>query len=129
MSKVSCPERLELMDTVHELLLHKITLLEGLVFRAESMESMAQNLINLVRKGVNNVYRNAGKLSSLQAFNTVNQRDSHSMKEDSQAMKVIAVMTMLFLPTTAVAVSILLLLPHPVSYMLKQIDNFWILIF
>ena len=37
------------------------------------------------------------------AFNTVNQRDSRAMRADSQAMKVVAVMTMLFLPVTAVA--------------------------
>lgn len=43
-------------------------------------------------------------LISSKAFNTVNQRDSRSLKGDSQAMKVIAVMTMLFLPATAVAV-------------------------
>ena len=48
------------------------------------MESRMQNMANL-------------------AFNTVNQRDSRDMRADSQAMKVIAMMTMLFLPVTAVA--------------------------
>ena len=39
------------------------------------------------------------------AFNTVNQRDSNSLKEESQAMKIIANMTMLSLATTTFAVS------------------------
>ena len=48
MAKVLSPERLELMQSVHELLLHKSTLLEGLVLRVAGMENVAQNLINLV---------------------------------------------------------------------------------
>lgn len=44
------PQRLELMNSVQELLLHKVTLLEGLVLRVAGMESRAQNLINLVRE-------------------------------------------------------------------------------
>lgn len=72
------------MRSVHELLLHKSSLLEGLVLRVAGMESRTQNLINL-------------------AFNTVNQRDSHALKEDSRAMKIIATMTMIFLPATTVA--------------------------
>lgn len=39
----------------------------------------------------------------LQAFGTVNQRDSQAMRVDSQAMKAVAIMTMLFLPVTAVS--------------------------
>lgn len=39
----------------------------------------------------------------LQAFNAVNQRDSQAMRVDSQAMKAVAIMTMLFLPVTAVS--------------------------
>ena len=51
MSNVSCPERRDVMRSVHELLLHKTTLLEGLVLRVAGMESLVQNLINLVHKG------------------------------------------------------------------------------
>lgn len=40
----------------------------------------------------------------LQAFNTANQQDSKILKSDSQSMKVIAMMTMLFLPVASVAV-------------------------
>ena len=47
-ARVSCPERLEIMHSVHELLLHKTSLLEGLVLRVAGMESLAQNLITLV---------------------------------------------------------------------------------
>ncbi|KAL9117896.1 MAG: hypothetical protein Q9187_005562 [Circinaria calcarea] len=42
-------------------------------------------------------------LMAYQAFNTVNQRDSRAMRQDGQAMKAIAIMTMVFLPVTAVA--------------------------
>jgi Mg2+ and Co2+ transporter CorA len=39
-----------------------------------------------------------------QAFNLVTQRDSIIIKNDSHSMKTIAVMTLVFLPLTAVAV-------------------------
>ncbi|KAL9591845.1 MAG: hypothetical protein Q9179_007314 [Wetmoreana sp. 5 TL-2023] len=84
MRKITCPERLELMESVHELLLHKCTSLEGLVLRVAGMENLVQNLINL-------------------AFNIVNQRDSNALKGDSQAMKIIAILTMILLPSTALA--------------------------
>ena len=48
MTKVSRLDRLEIMRSVHELLLHKYTLLEGLVLRVSGMEKRTQNLINLV---------------------------------------------------------------------------------
>ena len=48
MTNVSCPERLDIIRSVQELLLHKCTLLEGLVLRVSGMEKRAQNLINLV---------------------------------------------------------------------------------
>ena len=38
------------MESVHDLLLHKSSLLEGLVLRVAGMENLTQNLINLVRK-------------------------------------------------------------------------------
>ena len=50
MTNVSCPERLEIMRSVHDLLLHKCTLLEGLVLRVSGMENLTRNLINLVLK-------------------------------------------------------------------------------
>lgn len=114
MGKVSSPERLELMRSVHELLLHKSSLLEGLALRIAGMESLAQNLINLVRKTLIFLCLIFGKLIPIKAFNIVNQKDSKALKEDSRAMKVIVIMTMLFLPTTAVAVSDLSLLPRTV---------------
>ena len=52
MADVSPPERLELMRSVHELLLHKTSLLEGLVLRVSGMESLTQNLTNLVRSSL-----------------------------------------------------------------------------
>ena len=57
MTNVSYPERLEIMRSVHELLLHKCTLLEGLVLRVSSMENLTQNLINLVFKAANHFFR------------------------------------------------------------------------
>ncbi|KAI4168899.1 MAG: hypothetical protein LQ343_006054 [Gyalolechia ehrenbergii] len=81
MRDTTCIERLDLMRSVHELLLHKATSFEGLVLRVAGMESLTQNLINLVRL----------------------LGDSNSLKEDSQAMKVIANLTIIFLPTTALA--------------------------
>ena len=50
MTKISDPERLELMGSVHRLLLHKTTMLEGLSLRVTGMENLAQNLSNLVRQ-------------------------------------------------------------------------------
>ncbi|KAL8697035.1 MAG: hypothetical protein Q9224_002499, partial [Gallowayella concinna] len=47
MSSVSDPERLAVMGAVHTLLLHKQTLVEGLVLRVDGMESRVQSLINL----------------------------------------------------------------------------------
>ena len=52
MAKVSSPQRLELIHSFHDLLLHKSSLLEGLMLRVAGMESLAQNLINLFRKGL-----------------------------------------------------------------------------
>lgn len=69
---------------VHSLLLHKRVLLEGCVLRVGTLESRMQNMANL-------------------AFQTVNQRDSAAMRSDSEAMKVIAILTVVFLPVTAVA--------------------------
>lgn len=40
----------------------------------------------------------------MQAFNAVNQQDSQVVKSDSQSMKGIAIVTMLFLPTATVGV-------------------------
>ncbi|KAL8916350.1 MAG: hypothetical protein Q9208_008574 [Pyrenodesmia sp. 3 TL-2023] len=50
MKDITCPERLHLMRSVHELLQHKTTLLNSLVLRVAGMESLMQNLINLARK-------------------------------------------------------------------------------
>ncbi|KAL8790890.1 MAG: hypothetical protein Q9213_000315 [Squamulea squamosa] len=76
-------ERSKVMSGVHGLIQHKVTLLEGCKLRAQSLDSRAQNMTSL-------------------AFNTVNQRDSQNMKSDSQSMKVIAVVTMVFLPAATV---------------------------
>ncbi|KAL8711696.1 MAG: hypothetical protein Q9220_003867 [cf. Caloplaca sp. 1 TL-2023] len=72
-----------LMQGVQDLLQHKLTLFEGCQLRVQSMDNRAQNMTNL-------------------AFNTVNQQDSQTMKSDSQSMKVIAIVTMLFLPAATV---------------------------
>ncbi|KAI4180346.1 MAG: hypothetical protein L6R41_007292 [Letrouitia leprolyta] len=69
---------------VHALLQYKLSLLEICKLRVQSLESRSQNMINL-------------------AFNTVNQQNSQIMKADSQSMKVIAIVTMLFLPAATVA--------------------------
>ena len=102
MANVSSPERLKVMRSVEELLLHKSSLLDGLVLRVTGMEDLVHNLINLVRR--NSVLMSSCKLTLVKAFNIVNQRDSTALKEDSRAMKLIATMTMVFLPTTTVAV-------------------------
>lgn len=44
------------------------------------------------------------KIDKRQAFNLVIQRDSTLLQEDSQSMKTVAIMTLVFLPGTAVAV-------------------------
>ena len=49
---VSSLGRLELMRSFHDVPLHKSSLLESLVSRVAGMESLAQNLINLIRKGL-----------------------------------------------------------------------------
>ncbi|KAE8454571.1 hypothetical protein EG329_000194 [Mollisiaceae sp. DMI_Dod_QoI] len=56
----------------------------GLGLRIRSVETRASNVINL-------------------AFNLVIQRDSTLLQEDSQSMKTVAIMTLVFLPGTAVA--------------------------
>ncbi len=104
MAKISSPEKLNLMQSVHDLLLHKSTLLEGLVLRVAGMESLIQNLINLVRNSLRLLDLMIHELMLVKAFTVVNQKDSNALKEDSQAMKTIATMTMLFLPATTIAV-------------------------
>ncbi|KAL8799479.1 MAG: hypothetical protein Q9200_007526 [Gallowayella weberi] len=76
-------DRARVMEGVQALIQHKLTLLEGCKVRVESLDNRTQNMTNL-------------------AFNTVNQQDSHTMKSDSQSMKVIAVVTMLFLPAATI---------------------------
>ncbi|KAL8947937.1 MAG: hypothetical protein Q9222_005827 [Ikaeria aurantiellina] len=83
MAQVEPPAGATLMQGVQDLLQHKLTLFEGSQLRVQSMDSRAQNMTNL-------------------AFNTVNQQDSQTMKSDSQSMKVIAIVTMLFLPAATV---------------------------
>ena len=70
--------------SAQQLLVHKQTLLEGCSDLIHSLEAGMLNVSNL-------------------AFNTVNQQESRAMRSDSQAMKAISVMAMLFLPVTAVA--------------------------
>lgn len=115
MKDVTCTERLFLMRSVHELLLHKATSLEGLVLRVAGMDSLTQNLINLVRR-LCALSISHTTLMVWKAFNTVSQRDSNSLKEDSQAMKIIANLTIFFLPTTALAVGLSCTLMMKVSY-------------
>ncbi|KAL9628001.1 MAG: hypothetical protein Q9204_006184, partial [Flavoplaca sp. TL-2023a] len=70
-------------EGVQALIQHKLTLLESCKLQAQSLDSRAQNMTNL-------------------AFNTVNQHDSRTMKADSQSMKVIATVTMFFLPAATI---------------------------
>ncbi len=106
----SSPEKLRLMQSVHDLLLHKSSLLEGLVLRVAGMESLIQNLINLVRNSPRFLDLMMHELMLAKSFNVVNQKDSNALKEDSRAMKTIATMTMLFLPATTIAVGPMTLL-------------------
>ncbi|KAH9216499.1 hypothetical protein DL95DRAFT_460087 [Leptodontidium sp. 2 PMI_412] len=63
---------------------HRRTNLKSTNLRLKSLEKRTQNIINL-------------------SFNLVTQADSRIMKADSSSMKIIAVMTLVFLPCTAVA--------------------------
>ncbi|KAL8924254.1 MAG: hypothetical protein Q9172_002767 [Xanthocarpia lactea] len=76
-------DKTRMVEGVQALIQHKLTLLEGCKLRVQSLDSRAQNMTNL-------------------AFNTVNQQDSQTMKSDSQSMKVIAVVTMMFLPAATI---------------------------
>ncbi|CZR62954.1 uncharacterized protein PAC_12851 [Phialocephala subalpina] len=73
----------------------------GLGLRIRSVETRASNVINL-------------------AFNLVIQRDSTLLQEDSQSMKTVAIMTLVFLPGTAVAASSP---PNPFSSCLPQLTS------
>ncbi|CAL8582387.1 hypothetical protein XPA_008053 [Xanthoria parietina] len=73
----------EMAEGVQALIQHKLTLLESCKLQVQSLDSRAQNMTNL-------------------AFNTVNQQDSQTMKADSQSMKVIATVTMFFLPAATI---------------------------
>jgi hypothetical protein len=77
----------------------------SLSLRIHSVETRVKNVINLVS---NNHQVHDHALTGLQAFNLVVQRDSTLLQKDSQSMKTIAVMTLIFLPGTAVAVSVVL---------------------
>lgn len=97
--------RRTIVEGVQALIQHKLTLLEGCKLRIQSLDSRAQNMTNLVR----NDRTRSGRfliVIRLQAFNTVNQQDSQTMKSDSQSMKVIAVVTMIFLPAATIGVSV-----------------------
>ncbi|KAL8668454.1 MAG: hypothetical protein Q9168_006916 [Polycauliona sp. 1 TL-2023] len=73
----------ETSEGVQALIQHKLALLESCKLQIQSLDSRAQNMTNL-------------------AFNTVNQQDSQTMKADSQSMKVIAIVTMFFLPAATI---------------------------
>ncbi|KAH8895365.1 hypothetical protein GQ53DRAFT_855747, partial [Thozetella sp. PMI_491] len=86
-STVALDDDISLKRIRHQLkdrLLYRRSLLRSTRLRLESLEKRASNATAL-------------------AFNTVTQQDSTVMRRDSSTMKAIAVLTMLFLPTTAVA--------------------------
>jgi hypothetical protein len=71
--------------------------------RLKSLDKRMQNIINLVRKA----WRLAPiseRLLICQAFNLVTQQDSKVVKRDSDSMKTIAAVTLLFLPMSTIAV-------------------------
>lgn len=104
MSQSDPGSEIGVMQGVQGLLQHKQTLLENCQVRVQAMDSRAQNMINLVSRRRICTHETVQELIQPQAFNTVNQQDSKVMKSDSQSMKVIAVVTMLFLPAATVGV-------------------------
>ncbi|KAL8852012.1 MAG: hypothetical protein Q9221_003117 [Calogaya cf. arnoldii] len=78
-------KRREIGEGVQALIQHKLTLLESCKLQIQSLDTRAQNMTSL-------------------AFNTVNQQDSQILKADSQSMKVIATVTMFFLPAATIGV-------------------------
>ena len=93
------------VEGVQALIKHKLTLLDACKLQVQSLDSRAQNMTNLVRSYEFFV----GRLfltMQLQAFNTVNQQDSQTMMSNSQSMKVIAVVTMMFLPAATIGVCV-----------------------
>ncbi|KAI4089133.1 MAG: hypothetical protein L6R37_008096 [Teloschistes peruensis] len=105
MSQSDPGSEIGVMQGVQGLLQHKQTLLENCQVRVQAMDSRAQNMINLVSRRRICTHETVQELIQPQAFNTVNQQDSKVMKSDSQSMKVIAVVTMLFLPAATVGLN------------------------
>ncbi|KAI4246390.1 MAG: hypothetical protein L6R42_009930, partial [Xanthoria sp. 1 TBL-2021] len=91
----------EMGEGVQALIQHKLTLLESCKLQIQSLDSRAQNMTNLVRCSWQHMV-SVPAFIRLQAFNTVNQQDSQTMKADSQSMKVIATVTMFFLPAATI---------------------------
>lgn len=85
-------------------------MLRNLLLRAQSNKERLQNEISLVGSRKKNML--VRLLIFLQAYNMITQRDSQVMadlgaaaRQDSSAMKTIAVVTMAFLPPTFLSVS------------------------
>lgn len=64
--------------------------------------SYSRSLFRSTRLRLNSLQRRVDNTLTL-AFNVVTQQDSVTMMQDSNLMKIIAAITMLFLPTTAIA--------------------------
>ncbi|KAH7066300.1 hypothetical protein BKA63DRAFT_524148 [Paraphoma chrysanthemicola] len=75
--------------------------------RLKSLDKRMQNIINL-------------------AFNLVTQQDSHVMKRDSDSMKTIAAVTLLFLPMSTIATIFGSQFFNSESGVLHIADNFWL---
>ena len=97
------PDAMPTMRLTSQMLAQKAVQFEVWKLRMASLEQRMQNVINLVR--VDKVANLSDAMLILfQSFNVVTQQDSHIMKNDSKSMRVIAIVTMAFLPLATIAV-------------------------
>lgn len=71
--------------------------------RMNSLERRIQNIINLVGGPRPTTSDEAHSLTGLQSFNTVTQRDSKVLLQDSKSMRAVATVTVAFLPMATIA--------------------------
>lgn len=97
------------IETTRAMLRHKKSLFKSVNVRLDSLTKRTDNTINLV-SGITSTAQKIHANSTWQSFNLVSAQqnklmmiDSQIMVQDTQTMKAIAIVTMIFLPATTIA--------------------------